>query len=86
MLEGELPVLPPFRTFGDPIRATSGRLETDVPARSQKSISLRFGIGETCMSEAVGVDSEKRLNRDVALPSHRDRISDGMAMARIRET
>ncbi len=38
------------------------------------------------MSEAVEVDSEKRLNRDVALPSHRDRISDGMAMARIRET
>ena len=40
----------------------------------------------TCMSEAVEIDSEKRLNRDVAPPSHRDRISDGMAMARIRET
>jgi len=38
------------------------------------------------MSEAVEVDSERYLNRDVALPSHRDRISDGMAMARIRET
>src|SRR5207248_5696027 len=53
---------PPFRTLGDSIPATSGRLETDVPARSQKSVSLRFGIGETCMSEAVEVDSEKRLN------------------------
>src|SRR5437868_12077421 len=81
-----LPVMSPFRTLGDSIRATSGRLETDVPARSQKSVSLRFGIGETCMSEAVEVDSEKRLNRDVALPGHRDRISDRMAMARIRET
>jgi hypothetical protein len=36
----------PFRTLGDPIRATSGRLETDVPARSQKSYLSDLGLAK----------------------------------------
>ena len=68
-------------------RLNPGYLRTvgrDVPARSPNSIFSP--IWDWRMSEAVEVDSERYLNRDVAPPNHRDRIFDGLAMARIRET
>jgi hypothetical protein len=77
----------PIPDIGRPNPGYLGAVGNGRSGQVAEVISLRFGIGETCMREAVEVDSEKHLNRDVALPSHAiGRISDGMAMARIRET
>jgi hypothetical protein len=65
-------------------RLSPGYFRTVGNGRSGQVAEVNISpIWDWRMSEAVAVDSERRLNRDIAPPNHRDRIFDGMAMARI---